>query len=278
MNYKDKYKDYINSFELFLRQYFDDLSGVEPELLEAVKYSLFSGGKRVRPVIMLAMYELCGGKGKEVYNFASAVEMIHTYSLIHDDLPCMDNDFIRRGKPCSHVVYGESKALLAGDALLTLAFDIASNTKMNFKESFDTEKILKSINVLSAHAGIFGMISGQCFDLKWNYKSGSKDELLRIYKLKTAKLISASAKIGAVLSGASDEKVQLAEEFGENIGICFQLVDDVIDKERENLSFFRNPKELISELTDSAKKKLKLIGNSTEFLTEFVDNLTHRSK
>ncbi len=274
MDYKEKYENYVNTFEVFLKKYFDSLSDVEPEVLKSVEYSLFSGGKRIRPIIMLAVYELCGGKGKEIYNFAAAVEMIHTYSLIHDDLPCMDNDFIRRGKPCNHVVYGENTALLAGDALLTFAFDIASNVG----KSADTEKVLKSINVLSKSAGISGMISGQCYDLKWNSKSKNRDELLNIYRLKTAKLISASAKIGAILGGADEKKVNFAEEFGENIGICFQIVDDIIDEETENLSLFENPKKLVSELTDKAKKKLELMGENKDFLSEFVDSLMLREK
>lgn len=275
MNYSDKYKEYVDSFETFLKKYFDSLSGIEPGILEAVKYSLFSGGKRVRPVIMLAVYELCGGKEKEIYNFAAAIEMIHTYSLIHDDLPCMDNDFIRRGKPCNHVVYGENIALLAGDALLTCAFEVASDT---LSGRVSSEKILKSINILSKYAGMAGMISGQCFDLKWDCKSKSKDELLRIYTLKTAKLIAASAKIGAILSGASDEKVNLAEKFGENIGICFQLVDDIIDKETGNLSLFESPEKLVHMLTHNARKNLELIGGNTGFLNEFVDKLMVRKK
>lgn len=275
MNYSDKYKEYVDSFETFLKKYFNSLSGVEPGILEAVKYSLFSGGKRVRPVIMLAVYELCGGKEKEIYNFAAAIEMIHTYSLIHDDLPCMDNDFIRRGKPCNHVVYGENMALLAGDALLTCAFEVASDA---LSGRVSSEKILKSINILSKYAGMAGMISGQCFDLKWDCKSKSKDELLKIYTLKTAKLIAASAKIGAILSGASDEKVNLAEKFGENIGICFQLVDDIIDKETGNLSLFESPEKLVHMLTHNAKKNLELIGGNTGFLNEFVDKLMVRKK
>lgn len=275
MEYKDKYNNYIDSFDLFLKKYFANLPDAEPKVLESVKYSLFSGGKRVRPIIMLAMYELCGGKGNEIYNFAAAIEMVHTYSLIHDDLPCMDNDFMRRGKPCNHVVYGENTALLAGDALLTLAFEIASNA---LSKSVSAERILRCINVLANHAGIFGMISGQCFDLKWDYKLGIKDDLLNIYKLKTAKLISASAKIGAILGGACEEKINLAERFGENIGICFQLVDDIIDEETDNLSLFENPKDLVLKLTSDAKKSLELIGGETWFLNEFANNLMLRRK
>ena len=276
MDYKDRYKNYVDSFEMFLKEYFDTFSNVEPEILESVRYSLFSGGKRIRPIIMLAMYELCGGKGKEIYNFAAAIEMIHTYSLIHDDLPCMDNDFIRRGKPCNHVVYGESTALLAGDAFLTLAFEVVSNDL--FSETVDSAKILTCINVLSSYSGISGMILGQCYDLKWECKSGSKSDLLKIYNLKTAKLISASAKIGAILSAASDEKVRLAEEFGKNVGICFQISDDILDKEDDNLSLFENPKKLLLELTEKAKESLELIGGNFDFLSEFVDSLISRQK
>lgn len=278
MDYKNVYKNYVGSFESFLKKYFDSLENVEPWLLNAMKYSLFSGGKRVRPLVMLAMYDLCGGKQKEIYNFAAAIEMIHTYSLIHDDLPCIDGDTVRRGKPCNHIVYGEDTALLAGDALLTLAFDIVSNVDLNSLPVIDANRILKCINILSSFAGCRGMISGQSLDLKYNGNLKTKDELLKIYELKTGKLIAASAKIGAMLSGASEEKVFLAEEFGKNIGISFQIVDDIIDSESDNLSLLKDAEEFVRTLTISAKEKLASISGSSWFLTEFTDNLAQRKK
>lgn len=278
MDYKNVYKNYVDSFESFLKKYFDSLENVESALLNAMKYSLFSGGKRVRPVIMLAMYNLCGGKQKEIYNFAAAIEMIHTYSLIHDDLPCIDGDTVRRGKPCNHIVYGEDTALLAGDALLTLAFDIVSNVDLDSLPAIDANRILKCINILSSFAGCKGMISGQSLDLKYNGNLKTKDELLKIYELKTGKLIAASAKIGAILGGASERKISFAEEFGKNIGISFQIVDDIIDNELDKLSLLENAKELVRDLTVSAKEKLTSINENHWFLTHLVDSLAQRKK
>ncbi len=278
LNYENSYKNYVDSLEIFLKEYFDSLENIEPELLNSIKYSLFPGGKRVRPVIMLAMYDLCGGKQKEIYKFAAAIEMIHTYSLIHDDLPCMDADTVRRGKPCNHIVYGEDTALLAGDALLTLAFDIVSNINLDSLPVMDANRILKCINILSSFAGCRGMISGQSLDLRWNDDLKSKDKLLKIYELKTGKIIAASAKIGAILGGASEDKVSLAEEFGKSIGISFQIVDDIIDNESNNLALLEDAEECVHDLTVSAKEKLASINENHWFLTHLVDSLAQRKK
>lgn len=279
MTHEFKMEKYRTDFEKFLRDYVGNLSGVEEKLLESMKYSLFSGGKRIRPIVMLAIYELCGGENRELVNkFALAVEMIHTYSLIHDDLPCMDDDAMRRGKPCNHIVYGEDTALLAGDALLTLAFEVASSAN---NSSSCNQNILKSINVLAKAAGCSGMVSGQCFDLNLSSESLNKEKLMKIYKLKTAALISASAEIGAALSGATAEKVLAAKNYGENIGMCFQLVDDILDKEKLNLSLlqdknFANAEKLAKHLTATAKNKLSVFENDISFLEYFADFLTSR--
>lgn len=272
----EKYKIH---FEKFLQEYMESLSEVEETLFESMKYSLISGGKRIRPVIMLSVYELCGGKNQElIYKFASAIEMIHAYSLIHDDLPCMDNDTMRRGKACNHIVYGEDSALLAGDALLTLAFEVASSINLGGPES---ENILKGINILAKAAGCSGMVSGQCFDLNLSNSNLNKKKLIKIYKLKTAALISASAEIGAVLSGATSEKITAAKNYGENIGICFQLVDDILDNETFNISLLQensaeNAKKIVEKLTANAKNELNVFENDTSFLKYFADFLTLR--
>lgn len=191
---------------------------------QAMKYSLLSGGKRIRPILLLEFYALCGGNGDSALNFAAALEMIHTYSLIHDDLPCMDNDDMRRGRPSCHKAFGEDTALLAGDALLTLAFKTAAET-----DGIPADRVLKAIAVLAENAGISGMVGGQVEDLAFE-KSGATIEQLRgMYLKKTSCLLSAAAVCGSILAGADDEELKYAAEYAEKLGLAFQIIDDILD-------------------------------------------------
>lgn len=191
---------------------------------QAMKYSLLSGGKRIRPILLLEFYALCGGKGDSALNFAAALEMIHTYSLIHDDLPCMDNDDMRRGRPSCHKAFGEDTALLAGDALLTLAFKTAAET-----DDIPADRVLKAIAVLAENAGISGMVGGQVEDLAFE-KSGATIEQLRgMYLKKTSCLLSAGAVCGSILAGADEEELKYAAEYAEKLGLAFQIIDDILD-------------------------------------------------
>lgn len=191
---------------------------------QAMKYSLLSGGKRIRPILLLEFYALCGGKGDSALNFAAALEMIHTYSLIHDDLPCMDNDDMRRGRPSCHKAFGEDTALLAGDALLTLAFKTAAET-----DGIPADRVLKAIAVLAENAGISGMVGGQVEDLAFE-KSGATIEQLRgMYLKKTSCLLSAGAVCGSILAGADEEELKYAAEYAEKLGLAFQIIDDILD-------------------------------------------------
>ena len=191
---------------------------------QAMKYSLLSGGKRIRPILLLEFYALCGGMGGSALNFAAALEMIHTYSLIHDDLPCMDNDDMRRGRPSCHKAFGEDTALLAGDALLTLAFKPAAET-----DGIPADRVLKAIAVLAENAGISGMVGGQVEDLAFE-KSGATIEQLRgMYLKKTSCLLSAAAVCGSILAGADDEELKYAAEYAEKLGLAFQIIDDILD-------------------------------------------------
>mgnify|MGYP001068651014 FL=1 len=191
---------------------------------QAMKYSLLSGGKRIRPILLLEFYALCGGMGGSALNFAAALEMIHTYSLIHDDLPCMDNDDMRRGRPSCHKAFGEDTALLAGDALLTLAFKTAAET-----DGIPSDRVLKAIAVLAENAGISGMVGGQVEDLAFE-KSGATIEQLRgMYLKKTSCLLSAAAVCGSILAGADDEELKYAAEYAEKLGLAFQIIDDILD-------------------------------------------------
>ena len=276
--FAEKMEMYRKSINDFLENYLDSIKNkIEQNLFESMKYSLLPDGKRIRPILTLSVYDLLnkGEKTDEIYKFATAVEMIHTYSLIHDDLPCMDNDTTRRGKPCNHIVYGEDMALLAGDALLTQAFEIISTASC---EKLNPKNILKSINVLANCVGSAGMISGQCFDIKLNGQNYDKKELLNIYNLKTSKLIAASTIIGAVLADGNNEEISYIKKFGENIGIVFQLVDDILDNETYNISLFKNPNvnELIQDLTYDAINAIKKINGNIEFLENFAKFLASR--
>lgn len=191
---------------------------------QAMKYSLLSGGKRIRPILLLEFYALCGGNGDSALNFAAALEMIHTYSLIHDDLPCMDNDDMRRGRPSCHKAFGEYTALLAGDALLTLAFKTAAET-----DGIPSDRVMKAIAVLAENAGISGMVGGQVEDLAFE-KSGATIEQLRgMYLKKTSCLLSAGAVCGSILAGADEEELKYAAEYAEKLGLAFQIIDDILD-------------------------------------------------
>lgn len=191
-------------------------------VVEASRYSLLAGGKRIRPIILLEFYRLCGGADDCAYNFACAVEMIHTYSLIHDDLPCMDNDDMRRGAPSCHIAYGEGMALLAGDNLLTEAFGVCAKTL-----GIPEERIVKAIAYLSAAAGTCGMIGGQVIDVAAQITN--EQMLFKMFSLKTCALIRAAAVCGVILAGGDDEKIALAEKYAENLGLAFQIIDDLLD-------------------------------------------------
>lgn len=192
--------------------------------VRAARYSLLAGGKRLRPILMLEFYRLCGGNDDCAYQFAAALEMIHTYSLIHDDLPCMDNDDMRRGRPSCHKQFDEATALLAGDALLTEAFGVAAKTA-----GIPAERIVKAIGVLSACAGTTGMIGGQTIDLENENSSATLETVTETYKLKTGALLKAAAVIGCVLAGADSELVDAAAVYGERLGVAFQVIDDILD-------------------------------------------------
>lgn len=191
---------------------------------QAMKYSLLSGGKRIRPILLLEFYALCGGMGGSALNFAAALEMIHTYSLIHDDLPCMDNDDMRRGRPSCHKAFGEDTALLAGDALLTLAFKTAAET-----DGIPADRVLKAIAVLAENAGISGMVGGQVEDLAFEKSGATIDELRGMYLKKTSCLLSAGAVCGSILAGADEEELKYAAEYAEKLGLAFQIIDDILD-------------------------------------------------
>ena len=207
----------------------DHLKGAfDPEqnyaaLLEAMEYSLLSGGKRIRPILTLESCVLCGGRREQALDFAAGVEMIHTYSLIHDDLPAMDNDDMRRGRPTNHKAYGEATAILAGDALLTAAFEQLS------KAELPADRVVRAVRCLSNNAGPYGMVGGQALDMAGEGRSLLRTELEQLQKLKTGCLISAAAELGCIAAGGSEEQQKQLRRYAQAIGLAFQIRDDMLD-------------------------------------------------
>lgn len=227
MNFKEECADRVEAIEEILRAYLPEAEGFQKTIMEAMEYSLMAGGKRLRPMLMQETFLLFGGEGEVIYPFMAAQEMIHTYSLVHDDLPAMDNDEYRRGRKTTHIVYGEDMAILAGDALLNYAFETAVKAFEAAPEK--CTKIGRALKILSEKAGIYGMIGGQVVDVQSSGKCIPREVLDFIYELKTSALIESSMMIGAVLSGASEEDIRKVEGIAKRVGIAFQIQDDVLD-------------------------------------------------
>ena len=285
---KKRIKEIDNALEVFLTKE----KNSQDKIYEAAKYSLFAGGKRLRPMLMLECYKMCGGEDeKSVMPFACGMEMIHTYSLIHDDLPAMDNDDYRRGKPTNHKVFGEAMAILAGDALLNYAFE----TALSAKRVDDTLK-LRAISEMANSSGWDGMIGGQVVDLESEGKKISLDELRYIHRLKTGALIKASCKIGAILAGADSDTISRVERYAENLGIAFQIQDDILDviadetelgkpvgsdEKNEKSTYVTicgldRAKEYSKEYTDKSLNELEAFGEKNEFLKKLTKYLLDR--
>lgn len=215
------YRQYV---EQYLKQYYARFHG-EPQgvLFESIEYSLLSGGKRLRSTLVLEFCRMIGGEWKKALPFAAAIEMIHTYSLIHDDLPCMDNDDFRRGKPTNHKVYGDAMAILAGDALLTDAFTVASTAQL------PAQAVLEAIQVLSECAGSLGMVGGQVLDIQSQNRMLTEQEVLDVQTRKTGALIRAACAMGAIAGGATPEQYDAACQYAAGLGLAFQIRDDMLD-------------------------------------------------
>lgn len=216
----EKYCDVVNTE---LMKYIPEANDGQRDVTKAMRYSLSNGGKRLRPIFVLEFCRMCGGDVDKALPYACAIEYIHTYSLIHDDLPCMDNDDMRRGKPSCHKMYGEATALLAGDALLTHAFEICSLSELSDSQN------LRAVSLLSQNAGVGGMIGGQVIDLKYEQSDPSISDILTVHRLKTGALISAACILGCIAAGADDEKIALASRYAYMIGTAFQIRDDLLD-------------------------------------------------
>lgn len=218
--------------EEIIKSYLPEETGYQKTVIEAMNYSMLVGGKRLRPMLMRETYRMFGGKSSEIEYFMAAIEMIHTYSLVHDDLPAMDNDEYRRGRKTTHIVYGEGMGILAGDALLNFAFETAMKSFDKVQDNpYKVLACAKAMQILGKKAGIYGMIGGQTADIEAEEQEDALtgDLLLFIHEHKTAALIQAAMMIGAILAGASDAQVEAIEKCAYNIGIAFQIQDDVLD-------------------------------------------------
>lgn len=200
--------------------------GLQQTVIDAMNYSVKAGGKRLRPLVLLETLKLFGGEEEEAYPFMAAIEMIHTYSLVHDDLPAMDNDKYRRGKLTTHAKFGENMAILAGDAFLNYAYEIMSDAVMNSKYP---KRAIRAMQTIARKAGIYGMVGGQTVDVENEGKEMSIDTINYIHNLKTAALIEGSMMAGAILAGAKAEEIDIVEKIAKSIGVAFQIQDDILD-------------------------------------------------
>lgn len=272
--------------------------GYQKTVFQAMNYSVLAGGKRIRPILMLETYKLFGGSNKAIESFVAAIEMIHTYSLVHDDLPAMDDDELRRGKLTTHAKFGEAMGVLAGDGLLNYAFEIALDT-LDETKGADNRAVIRSLKVLAKKTGIYGMIGGQVVDVEAEKQYGiSKNRLDFIYELKTGALIEAAMMIGAILGGATDEEVEQIEDVAKKIGLAFQIQDDVLDVIGETETIGKSvgsdeknqkatyvvfeglekAKQEVADLTDDAIAILQELPYENPFLTELLRWMVLRDK
>lgn len=293
MQFKDVLKGKINYIETLLNEYMPKEEGYQQTVIQAMNYSLKAGGKRLRPILTLESCKIVGGKEEDAIPFAVAIEMIHTYSLIHDDLPALDNDDLRRGKPTNHKVFGEAMATLAGDALLNYAFEIMLSSSIDKK---DSNKYLKAINEVAKHAGIYGMIGGQVVDVESENKIIDKDKLDFIHLNKTAAMIIGCMRAGAIIGGASEEELEKVTKYGKNIGLSFQIVDDILDitgdeaklgkpigSDIENskstypsLLGLEKSRQIARQLIDEGKSSIDDLSSEIDFLNQLGDYIISR--
>ena len=295
-NFKEMQRKKVQEIEEILQQYLPMQKGYQKLIMEAMAYSLLAGGKRLRPMLMQETYRLFGGTSKAIEPFMAAIEMIHTYSLVHDDLPAMDNDDYRRGRKTTHVVYGEDMGILAGDALLNYAFETAF--KAFVLEPEDALIIGRALKVLGKKAGIYGMIGGQVIDVKETGHAVEKEVLDKIYELKTAALIESSMMIGAILGGASEEDVKNVEQIAKKIGIAFQIQDDILDvtstkevlgkpihsdEKNEKTTYvtlfgIEKATQIVEEMSESAIDLLHKLPGENIYLEQLLVPLIHRDR
>lgn len=293
MNFDEVMKEKVGRVKTVIRKYLPKEEGKQKTLLEAMNYSMLAGGKRLRPLLMAETYEMFGGESAVIQPFMVAMEMIHTHSLIHDDLPAMDNDEYRRGRKTTHVVYGEAMAILAGDSLLNYAYEMAAKA---FEMEPDNGNVGRALGILAAKTGIRGMIGGQSVDVELEGQPLSEDVLDFIYRLKTGALLEASMMIGAVLAGADEAQVKKIEKIAGDVGLAFQIQDDILDvtstvqvlgkpiksDEKNNKTTYVTLRGLeqaqkdVERISRRAIEELDALEQKNEFLRELIIHLIHR--
>ena len=279
-----------------LREYFPQPEGPASDVIRAMRYSLFAGGKRLRPILCMAGSEAVGGSGTDVLPVACSLELIHTYSLIHDDLPAMDDDDLRRGKPTNHKVFGEAVAMLAGDGLLTEAFHLITAEELS--DHIPPRAILKVIRMIARAAGYGGMVGGQVVDIQWEGKTADFPVVEYIHTHKTGAMITASVTSGAMLAGGDESQLQAITSYGEKIGLAFQIADDILDivgdseamgktagadEQKGKMTYpsvlgLEKSKKMQSELVNSAVDSLKEFDRGAEPLRQIAQYIIERKK
>lgn len=294
MDFKKELKNKKIFFEKELQNYIPTVDGFQKTLFESMKYSLDAGGKRLRPILLMESCLLVGGDIEDSIPFACAIEMIHTYSLIHDDLPAMDDDDLRRGKPTNHKVFGEGIAVLAGDGLLNYAFELMTSSALKREEN--SLRYLKAMNEIAKAAGVYGMIAGQVVDLQSENKKIDKDTLDFIHMNKTSAMIVGAMRAGAIIGGANENELDQITSYAKNIGLGFQIVDDILDivgdeeklgknigSDLENnkstypsLFGIEKSKEIARTLIEDAKNSILSFQGRESFLIELANYIIDR--
>ena len=295
MNFNEELKIRTARVQKIIESWLPEAEGFQKTVLEAMNYSMLAGGKRLRPMLMQETYHLFGGEGRIIEPFMAAMEMIHTYSLVHDDLPALDGDEYRRGRKTTWVVYGETMGILAGDGLLNYAYETACEA---FKMEPGNPYIGQALSVLARKSGVYGMLGGQCTDVEAVGKTLSREKLDFIYRLKTSALIEAAMMTGAILAGAAKEDVEAVERIATDVGLAFQIQDDILDvtstteelgkpvlsdEKNEKTTYvtlegMEKAKAEVERISQNAIDTLDSLKAENEFLRELIIHLINRKK
>lgn len=295
MSFKTDLKERMQIIENLINKFMPEEIGYQKTIFEAMNYSLKAGGKKLRPILLKEAYELVGGKGCVFEGYAVGIEMIHTYSLIHDDLPALDNDDLRRGKPTNHKCFGEAMAILAGDALLNYAYEIMLKSAINAE---DKTAAINAIHEIAFGAGIYGMIGGQVVDVQSEDKQIDKDTLDFIHKNKTGAMIRGCMRAGAILGGATKQELDAITIYSEKIGLAFQIADDILDVEGDEekigkkvgsdvdnkkstypvLVGIKKSKKIEEKLIFEAKENISIFKEKSNFLCDLAEYIIYRNK
>ena len=297
MSFSQGLLEKVEEIEKIIKCYLPKEEGLQKTIFKAMNYSVLAGGKRLRPMLILETYRLFGGKNEEIVRpFVAAIEMIHTYSLVHDDLPAMDNDDYRRGRLTTHKVFGEDMGILAGDALLNYAYETA-------QEAFEVENcpyqlVAKALSVLTRKAGVYGMVGGQVVDVELTNQPMNKEQLQFIHELKTGALIEASMMVGAILAGADETQTNVIQKIAASVGLAFQIKDDILDvtsttqelgkpvhsdEKNEKTTYVTlygldEAQKKVEELSEAAVRLYDALEYKNEFLRELILYLVTRKK